>query len=175
MPRHPFLTAALTVALLPASASASTGGCPAGNARPGAASPLVLEHATLCLVNAERAARRLRPLEPDGRLRTISLRHSRDMVERHYFDHRGPGGPDFIADMIRLYRHGARFHVGENIAWGESYAGSPRSIVSAWMQSPPHRQNILATRYTRIGIGIARGVPHRRGLAGATYSTGFGS
>jgi uncharacterized protein YkwD len=171
----PFLIVGLAVALLPASVSASVRSCPAGDAKPEAASASVLEQATLCLLNAERAARHLRPLISDQQLRSIALRHSRDMVDRHYFAHRGPDGLNFLAQMTRLYQRGGQWQVGENIAWGENYTASPRSIVSLWMHSPHHRHNILTADYLRIGIGVVERVPHERGLPGATYTTGFGS
>jgi len=105
----------------------------------------------------------------------IALRHSRDMVRNHYFAHRGSDGHSFLVDMTRVYRRGKRYRVDENLAWGEGYEASPRFIVSAWMQSPHHRRSILAAAFVRVGIGIAAGVPHDRGIPGATYTTGFGT
>lgn len=39
---------------------------------------------------------------------------------------------------------------GENIAAGQR---TPKEVVKAWMQSPPHKQNILDPDFTHIGIG----------------------
>jgi uncharacterized protein YkwD len=47
-----------------------------------------------------------------------------------------------------------------------------RAIGAAWMDSPPHRANILSSSFRAIGIGIALGTPS--GGAGATYTTDFG-
>lgn len=44
--------------------------------------------------------------------------------------------------------------VGENIVRG---AVSAEELVQLWMNSPPHRQNILAPDYTHTGMGAARG------------------
>jgi uncharacterized protein YkwD len=68
---------------------------------------------------------------------------------------------------------GARgWYVGENIAYGSGDRSSPRSIGSAWMNSPPHRANILRASFREIGIGLASGTPV--GVRGATYTTDFG-
>ena len=39
---------------------------------------------------------------------------------------------------------------GENIAYGY---GSASAVMSAWMQSPGHKANILNSAYTSIGVG----------------------
>ena len=68
--------------------------------------------------------------------------------------------------------------MGENLAWGAgANRSSPRGIVAAWMESPPHRQNILDSRFREIGIGVVEGAPRRNvfGLPAATYATSFGS
>src|SRR4051794_5439302 len=96
---HPLLIAGLAITLMPASASATAGSCRGANAKLSTASPVLLERATSCLLNAERAVRHLRPLVPNATLRRIALRHSRDMVEHHYFAHRGPDGHSFLVDM----------------------------------------------------------------------------
>lgn len=43
---------------------------------------------------------------------------------------------------------------GENIAEGQE---SPAEVLSSWMHSPGHRQNILSSEYTEIGTGVAMG------------------
>lgn len=43
--------------------------------------------------------------------------------------------------------------IGENIARGQDNADR---VVSAWMASPAHRENILAGKYTHLGVGHAR-------------------
>lgn len=126
--------------------------------------------ATLCLLNAERARRGLKPLKASQQLRRASERHSSAMVRRRFFAH-----GDFLG-RIRAsgYMAGASsWRVGENIAWGGGPTSAPANIVRMWMNSPPHRQNILSRSYREIGIGVARGTP--RGGAGGTYTTDFGA
>ena len=39
---------------------------------------------------------------------------------------------------------------GENIAMGQD---NPEIVVSEWMNSPGHRENILSPNFTFIGVG----------------------
>ena len=130
------------------------------------------ERATLCLLNAERRARGLGRLRPNGRLRAAALRHSEDMVERRFFEHENPDGVDPHERIRRAgYAEGAgRRATGENLATGDP--GTPAVMVDGWMHSPGHRKNILRPGFREIGIGI---VPrHQEGGPGATYTTAFG-
>jgi uncharacterized protein YkwD len=43
---------------------------------------------------------------------------------------------------------------GENIAAGQQTAAA---VVQAWMNSQGHRENILNSSYTQIGVGYASG------------------
>ena len=62
--------------------------------------------------------------------------------------HRYPGEPELVA---RAAAAGARFSsVAENIAQG----GSARQIAQAWMQSIPHRTNILDPRMNALGVAV---------------------
>ena len=132
------------------------------------------ERATLCLLNAERRAKGLRPLRADPRLRAAAVRHSKDMLERGFFEHVSPDGLDHHDRILRArYRPAlAGGATGENLATGEREASTPAVIVDGWMHSPGHRRNILRRRFAEIGIGI---VPRSdRGERGGTYTTTFG-
>ena len=168
------LAAALVVSLLAAPAASAAGACGAANASASQASKRALVRATLCVLNVERARHMLRPLRLNRRLSTAARRHSRAMARRRFFSHNSLGGASFL-DRIRGtgYLRGARsWTVGENIAYGSGSRSSPRSIGRAWMNSPPHRANILSSSFRAIGIGIASGTP--TGGGGATYTTDFG-
>ncbi len=100
------------------------------------------------------------------------------MVTRRYFSHVSASGEDFVSRIKRAgYLRGARaWTVGENLAWGSGSLGSPAEIVRGWMQSPPHKANILNGRFREVGVGIALGVPLPEAeVVGATYNTGFGA
>jgi hypothetical protein len=122
-----------------------------------------------CEVNAIRRANGRRPLRTNHRLRAAARRHARDMVRRRYFAHVSPEGRN-ATDRVRAARYlrGARtWAVGEDIGWGTGSSGSPKAIVEAWMDSPPHRGVILNGSYREGGAGIARGTPE--GGSGVTY------
>lgn len=134
----------------------------------------VAERATLCLLNAERKAKGLRPFRPDPRLRVAALRQSRDMVERRFFEHVNPDGVGHHERILRTgYRRGpGEPATGENLATGRRDAGTPAVIVDGWMNSRGHRANILRRGFDEIGIGIV--AEFEEGGPGATYTTTFG-
>ena len=165
---------ALAVLLFAVPSASAAGACSSANATAAKASKRALVRATLCVLNAERARHRLRPLRLNHKLSRAAQRHSRAMARKRFFSHTSPGGASFV-DRIRStgYLSGARsWTVGENIAYGSGNRSTPRSIGSAWMNSPPHRANILSGSFRSIGIGVASGTPV--GGGGGTYTTDFG-
>jgi uncharacterized protein YkwD len=125
---------------------------------------------TLCLLNRIRRANGLRPFAASTKLRRAATNHSVSMVRSRYFSH-----GNYIGRILQSgYAAGALgWAFGENIAWGPGRRSSPARIVRAWMNSPPHKANILTARFRHIGIGIANGTP--RGGRGGTYTTDFGA
>lgn len=113
-----------------------------------------LEDALHDAVNEIRVREGLIPLRRDPAVDRVARAHSRDMVARRYFAHETPEGltpPDRLArggvDGISL--------AGENV--GLTSRGDPnREIVTGWLASPVHRQNLLAPVFNHTGIGIAR-------------------
>ena len=45
---------------------------------------------------------------------------------------------------------------GENLFAGTWGRATPREVVSAWLQSPPHRANILSGRFRHVGVAPVR-------------------
>lgn len=149
--------------------------CAGANDQP-TASRDALARATLCLVNAERGSRGMRPLRLNRQLSVAAQSHSRDMVRRRYFSHTAPGGRGFFERIRRsgYLRSARRWSIGENLGWGSSPKGSPGPIVEAWMQSPPHRRAILTAAFRDAGIGVVSGIPSPLDSGGATYTIDFG-
>lgn len=172
-----FSLLAIVGALLAAqggTAAAATPTCRGADARPGTVSDARSRSATLCLINAQRRSRGLRPLRQNTPLRGAARRYSTEMVAQRFFAHESPSGST-LASRVRQtsYLDGARsYALGENLAWGQGALATPRNIVRGWMRSPGHRANILRAAYRDIGIGIAIGTPE--GGDGATYTTAFG-
>lgn len=151
--------------------------CAGGDLRPSEEAIEPLRRATLCLINAERRSRGLSQLRSNRVLARAALAHARDMVLRSYFAHDSLSGANLI-DRIRRVRYASgrtRWLVGENLAWGEGVRGTPREIVAAWMNSPPHRANILRASFRDVGLGIVPGAPRPSDLPAATYNTNFGA
>ncbi len=100
------------------------------------------------LVNVYRSNAGLKPLLADAELSYIARLKSQDMCDKKYFSHTSPtyGSPfQMMKDFGVSYRS-----AGENIAMGQR---TPSEVVTAWMNSPGHRANILNSSFTRIGVG----------------------
>jgi uncharacterized YkwD family protein len=104
------------------------------------------------LVNQERAKAGLKPLVNDQALSAMALAKAKDMYANNYFDHTSPtyGSP---FDMMKTF--GISFsYAGENIAKGQK---TPQTVMTSWMNSAGHRQNILSPNYTKIGVAYYNG------------------
>src|SRR4051812_22647155 len=158
----------------PSGVGAQQAVCAAASVAPSGANLRQISRSILCLLNAERSARGLSSLKPNKKLARAAIRHSRNMVARHYFSHNGPDGNPL--SRIKRARYIPRFGfwtVGENLAFGTGTAASPAEIVKAWMNSPEHKANILTAAFKQIGIGIVPKAPTGSD-AGATFTTTFG-
>jgi len=100
------------------------------------------------LVNVERARSGLKPLTADWQLSRTARYKSRDMHDNRYFSHTSPtyGSPFEMMTSFGISYRAA----GENIAMGQK---TPEAVVSAWMNSPGHRANILNRSFGKIGVG----------------------
>jgi uncharacterized protein YkwD len=105
-------------------------------------------------VNEIRGAQGLLRLERDSALDAVARGHAEDMAARQYLSHDTPEGLDPPARMKRAGVTGFTL-AGENVGT-TSRLDPNREIVTAWMQSPVHRDNILAPAFNVTGIGIAR-------------------
>jgi uncharacterized YkwD family protein len=104
------------------------------------------------LVNAERAKAGLPALKLNWELSRVALHKAQDMAIYNYMSHtsRIYGSP---FDMIKNYGISYRA-AGENIAKGQRSADQ---VMRDWMNSSGHRQNIMSSQYTVIGVGYYKG------------------
>lgn len=109
-------------------------------------------------VNTERQDDGLPPLEPDETLAAVALNHAQDMINRNYFDHVTPEGKTL---RDRLQEQGLTLQwVGENIQRNTDPPGQTVQTAIKWfMNSKPHRNNILHDHYTHIGVGAVESPP----------------
>jgi uncharacterized protein YkwD len=178
-PRN-LLTAVALVATwaLIAGSSASAADCGPVTTQVTGLSQGQMESSIGCLINDERASYGLQPVTPNADLHRAALSHSNEMVDEGYFEHTSPAGLTFI-DRIDAtgYMRGARsWVVGENLVWGTGPLSTPQSLVTSWMNSPPHRENLLRPTFREIGIAAVAGTPvSRNDLTGVTVSSEYGS
>lgn len=103
-------------------------------------------------INLERAARGVASLEISTVLGGKARVKAQDMAENGYFSHTSPtyGTPFTMMRTLGVsYRSAA-----ENIAMGYTEADA---VVAAWMASPSHRESLLSSRYTMLGVGYYDG------------------
>jgi uncharacterized protein YkwD len=158
---------AVTLAVSTAATTAHAGLARAAAACDGAETPIaattVAQSASVlaCLIDTVREERGRAALGPDERLREAARDHAADMVGRGYFGHVTPAGRD---QTDRLRRVGwppaaSGWWAGEILALGSGGASTPRHLVSAWLNSPPHRGILLSRKPTLIGLGVVRNTP----------------
>ena len=104
------------------------------------------------LTNAERLSVGVTILKENSELDQAALAKATDMFENNYWAHVSPTGTEpwyFVTQSGYEYKH-----AGENLARDFS---NPKDIVTAWMASPTHRQNLLDSRYKDIGVAVVDG------------------
>jgi uncharacterized protein YkwD len=102
------------------------------------------------LTNDNRVKNGCAAVRADVQLATAARAHSVDMVSKNYFSHTEPDGSNFL---VRAKRAGYTNAIGENIAWGYR---TPETVVTAWMNSPGHRANILNCKAKALGVGLSK-------------------
>jgi uncharacterized protein YkwD len=129
-------------------------GTPSGTAAPKAGLS-ALEVDIVGRINAQRGARGLRPLHVSPGLTAAANYHSHQMGLFGFFEHESRNGAPFWRRIERFYPSGRGYwSVGENIFW-ESPDTSGSSAVREWMQSSPHRRNILTGEWRDVGVAAA--------------------
>ena len=101
------------------------------------------------LVNSDRARYSLPALTLDPALCRIARIKSEDMRDNRYFAHTSPTYGD-VRSMLSAFGY-AFEAAGENIA----HHRDVEKAQAAFLSSPGHRRNVLSSRYTRFGVGIA--------------------
>ncbi|MRR07092.1 MAG: CAP domain-containing protein [Deltaproteobacteria bacterium] len=105
-------------------------------------------------INRIRKEHRLPALKASPALRQIARSHSRFMASTGYLGHGENGGRDFRSRIEKAKVKGWRT-LGENVARSMGYRNNADVLISGWMQSKPHRKNILSADFNLTGIGTA--------------------
>jgi uncharacterized protein YkwD len=116
------------------------------------------EHSRLeamyCGINIVRRAYGLHVVRGNSPLNRSSTLKA-DAVRRCGFSHT-PCGMAFSGTFRKAGYLPARAF-GENLAWGQGDYGSPVHTLQLWLNSPPHRRNLLSGRWRDLGIAFERG------------------
>ena len=104
-------------------------------------------------INRERISRGLTPYALNAQLTKAAQLQANDIAATGNYSHTGSDGSTVFDRVARTafgaYSWGRR--LGENWAW---YPNAT-SAMTMWMDSAPHRSNILHSLYREIGVGIA--------------------
>ena len=109
-------------------------------------SPQVLLEET----NGERVSDHESALQLNPQLTAAAQAKANDMAKRNYWSHVTPNGKqpwNFITNAGYQYEA-----AGENLAFG---FGTSDQVMTAWMNSPEHRDNILDADYQDVGFATA--------------------
>jgi hypothetical protein len=108
------------------------------------------EQQVMGLANADRAQQGLAPLKWDPALAQAAAEHAQLMAQQPALSHQYSGEPDLVA---RAGGAGAHFRsIAENVA----LAPSPQALEKEWMNSAPHRANLLNPAMNVIGVGLVK-------------------
>lgn len=101
--------------------------------------------------NVERQKAGAQTLQVNQSLTLAAQNKANDMVARNYWSHKTPTGQE---PWIFINRTGYTYQkAGENLAYGFD---SSDKVVTGWMNSKTHRDNLLDNSFTDVGFGIAK-------------------
>lgn len=109
------------------------------------------ENQVFDLTNVIRSRHHLPSLKNDSEVAGIAYLHSKDMADSRYFAHESPTEGD-LSDRLKKGKV-AYSLAGENIA--AHYIDGIAS-VEGWMNSKGHREAMLNSEFTHLGVGVYR-------------------
>ena len=104
------------------------------------------------LTNQTRVNLGIEKLTASAKLAKAATEKAQDMLAKQYFAHTSPEGRtpwDWLKKVGYDY-----LYSGENLAVHYTTA---EDVQGGWLASPSHRANIVNSRYTEIGVGVAIG------------------
>lgn len=126
------------------------------------------ENTLLGLINAERQNQGLRAYAMQSQLQAAARVHSADMACNSFISHTGSDGSG-VRD--RVARQGYSWSwIGENIMSTSNTSSAPQVAFDWWMNSAPHRANLMSPNYTEIGLGYRDNPETRRGYFTAVFA-----
>lgn len=117
----------------------------------------ITDNGLLASTNEERAKAGLPALKISNRLSQAANQKAKDIIANQYWDHVSPDG---VEPWDWVQQTGYSYEVaGENLAKNFTTAGG---VVSGWMNSTSHRENMLNPSYTEVGFANVNGELHGR-------------
>jgi hypothetical protein len=102
--------------------------------------------------NETRASSGLKPLAYSEKLADAARRKAANMLSENYWAHNSPSGK---SPWVWFKEAGYSYvFAGENLA---KDFGDTNRMMSAWMASPTHKDNIVNAKYSEIGIAVVPG------------------
>lgn len=102
--------------------------------------------------NEARIGAGLKPLAYNEKLADAARRKAANMLEENYWAHNSPSGKSpWVWFKAASYNY---LYAGENLA---KDFGDTGRLMSAWMASPTHRDNIVNGKYSEIGVAVVPG------------------
>ncbi|MDD4988910.1 MAG: CAP domain-containing protein [Candidatus Pacebacteria bacterium] len=106
----------------------------------------------ISLTNSERKKVGVTALKENALLDIDAEKKMQDLFAKQYFEHISPTGvgPGDLAKSVG-YDY---ILIGENLALGNFK--DDQTLLAAWMASQGHRENILQSKYTEIGVSVGK-------------------
>ncbi len=106
----------------------------------------------LVLTNKDREAQGGNDLVINSQLSQAAYEKAQDMFKKDYWAHNSPDG---LTPWVFIKKSGYEYvYAGENLARGFT---TSNDVVTAWMNSPSHRENMLSPNYRDVGFAIVPG------------------
>lgn len=88
------------------------------------------------------------PLKPNAALTRAAQAHAEDMAKRGFYAHVTPDGVNFDKRI-----RDAGYCIASTSENLTEKAQTEERAIEMWMNSPPHRKNMLNGKYTHYGMG----------------------
>ena len=105
-------------------------------------------------VNIVRAQAGVPPMRLSRALSRAARAHSADVSRSGNFGHTSSNGTSMERRVLRYTRAAS---IGETLAFLPEGDAGAATVVALWMDSPPHRANLLYAGFRRLGVGRAPG------------------
>jgi hypothetical protein len=110
------------------------------------------ENSIVKLTNKERIKAGLTPLNSNSVLNNAARQKAYDMLARNYWSHYAPDG---TSPWSFFSKSGYKYnYAGENLARNFSTSAG---VMSGWMASQGHKENILNPKYSDLGVAVVNG------------------